>query len=168
MRPDRADPLLHLLNLLSLLTGASCASFENCGPVSGRRRPVRPLGGPTREKIMTYVDGFLLAVPKARLEEYNELARKGKEVWMEHGALSYVETKGDDVPYGELTSFPRAVQAKDDEIVIFSWITYESREARDRINKLVMEDPRMQGDMEKMPFDGKRMIFGGFEAFVEA
>ena len=117
---------------------------------------------------MTYVDGFLLAVPKARLEEYKELARKGNTVWMEHGALSYVEAMADDVPYGELTSFPRAVQAKDDEIVIFAWVTYESREARDRIMKKVMEDPRMNGDMDKMPFDGKRMIFGGFEAIVES
>ena len=116
---------------------------------------------------MTYVDGFLLAVPKARLEEYKELARKGRNVWMDHGALSYVEATGEDVPYGELTSFPRAVQAKDDETVIFAWITYKSRADRDRINKLVMEDPRMDGDMDKMPFDSKRMIFGGFEAFVE-
>ena len=117
---------------------------------------------------MTYVDGFLLAVPKDRLDEYKELARKGNTVWMEHGALSYVEAMADDVPYGELTSFPRAVQAKDDETVIFAWITYESRAERDRINKLVMEDERMNGDMEKMPFDGKRMIFGGFEAIVES
>lgn len=117
---------------------------------------------------MTYVDGFLLAVPKDRLEEYKELARKANKVWMEHGALSYVEAKADDVPYGELTSFPRAVQAKDNETVIFAWITYKSRADRDRINKLVMADPRMDGDMDKMPFDGKRMIFGGFEAFVEA
>jgi uncharacterized protein YbaA (DUF1428 family) len=118
--------------------------------------------------IMTYVDGFLLAVPKARLDEYKDLARKGCEVWMEHGALSYLESTGDDVPYGELTSFPRAVQAKDDEVVIFAWVTYESRAERDRILKLVMEDPRMNGDMDKMPFDGKRMIVGGFEAFVQA
>lgn len=117
---------------------------------------------------MTYVDGFLLAVPKSRLGEYKDMARLAKEVWMEHGALSYVEAAGDDVPYGELTSFPRAVQAKDDEIVIFSWVTYPSRSDRDRIMKLVMEDERLKGDMEKMPFDGKRMIFGGFEAFVEA
>ena len=116
---------------------------------------------------MTYVDGFLLAVPKARLDEYKELARKGNTVWMEHGALSYVEAMADDVPYGELTSFPRAVQAKDDEIVIFSWVTYESRAERDRIMKLVMEDPRLQGDMDKMPFDGKRMIYGGFQPFLE-
>ena len=80
---------------------------------------------------MTYVDGFLLAVPKARIDEYKEMARKASKVWMEHGALSYLEATGDDVPYGELTSFPRAVQAKDDEIVIFSWVTYKSRaEAR--------------------------------------
>ena len=117
---------------------------------------------------MTYVDGFLLAVPKARLDEYKELARKANNVWMEHGALSYVEAMADDVPYGELTSFPRAVQAKDDEIVIFAWVTYKSRAERDRINKLVMEDERMNGDMDKMPFDGKRMIFGGFESFVES
>ena len=117
---------------------------------------------------MTYVDGFLLAVPKAKLEDYKEMARKGCEVWMEHGALSYVETVADDVPYGEVTSFPRAVLAKDDEIVIFSWITYKSRQDRDRIMKLVMEDPRLAGEMENMPFDGKRMIFGGFEAVVES
>ena len=117
---------------------------------------------------MTYVDGFLLAVPKARLDEYKELATMASKVWMEHGALSYVEASGEDVPYGELTSFPRAVQAKDDEVVIFAWVTYKSRADRDRIMKLVMEDERMKGDMDKMPFDGKRMIFGGFEAFVEA
>jgi len=117
---------------------------------------------------MTYVDGFLLAVPKARLDEYKDLARRASKVWMEHGALSYVEASGEDVPYGELTSFPRAVQAKDDEVVIFAWITYASRSERDRIMKLVMEDPLMNGDMNNMPFDGKRMIFGGFEAFVEA
>lgn len=117
---------------------------------------------------MTYVDGFLLAVPKARLEEYKAMARTACTVWMEHGALSYVETVADDVPYGELTSFPRAVQAKDDETVIFAWITYASRQQRDCIMKLVMEDPRLAGQMENMPFDGKRMIFGGFEAVVES
>ena len=116
---------------------------------------------------MTYVDGFLLAVPKARLDEYKELARKASKVWIEHGALSYVETTGDDVPYGEVTSFPRAVQAKEDEIVILSWVTYASRAERDRIMKLVMKDPRLQGDMDKMPFDMQRMIFGGCEAFFE-
>src|ERR687897_438309 len=113
-----------------------------------------------------YVDGFVIAVPKDKLEDYKKMARDAATVWREHGATSYVECLADDVPYGELTSFPRAVQAKENEIVIFAWVTYESREARDRIMKKVMEDPRMQGDMEKMPFDGKRMIFGGFESFV--
>jgi uncharacterized protein YbaA (DUF1428 family) len=86
---------------------------------------------------------------------------------MEYGALSYVECVADDVPYGELTSFPRAVQAKDDEIVVFSWITYESRQQRDEINAKVMADPRLKCDPNDMPFDGKRMIFGGFQSFVQ-
>jgi len=116
---------------------------------------------------MPYVDGFLVAVPKDRIEEYKELARKAGDVWMEYGALSYVECLADDVPYGELTSFPRAVQAKDDETVVFSWISYESREKRDEINAKVMADPRLKGDMDNMPFDGKRMIYGGFESFME-
>ena len=116
---------------------------------------------------MPYVDGFLVAVPKDRIEEYKELARKAGDVWMEYGALSYVECLADDVPYGELTSFPRAVQAKDDETVVFSWISYESREKRDEINAKVMADPRLKGDMDNMPFDGKRMIYGGFKSFME-
>ena len=116
---------------------------------------------------MSYVDGFVLAVPKARLEEYKAMAQKGGTVWMEHGALAYAECVGDDVPYGELTSFPRAVQAKDDEVVIFSWIVYKSRQDRDEILKKVMADPRLEGSMKDAPFDGKRMIYGGFEAFME-
>jgi len=116
---------------------------------------------------MSYVDGFVLAVPKANLEAYKEMARLGAEVWKDHGALSYVECIGDDVPMGELTSFPRAVQAKDDEIVVFSWITYASREARDEINAKVMEDPRLKPQIGHEPFDGKRMIYGGFRSFLE-
>ena len=116
---------------------------------------------------MTYVDGFLLAVPKANIEAYKAMARTAGTVWKEHGAINYVECVGDDVPYGELTSFPRAVHASDDEIVIFSWITYESRKRRDEIVAKVMADPRLQGDDWKDVFDGKRMIFGGFEAFLE-
>lgn len=116
---------------------------------------------------MSYVDGFVLAVPKANLEAYKALARLAGEVWMEHGALSYVECIGDDVPIGELTSFPRAVQAKDDEVVVFSWITYPSRQARDAINARVMSDPRLKRDPADNPFDGKRMIYGGFESFME-
>lgn len=116
---------------------------------------------------MTYVDGFVLAVPKANIEAYKEMARTAGGVWKELGAVDYVECIGDDVPYGELTSFPRAVQARDDEVVIFSWITYASREKRDEINAKVMKDPRMQGDAWKEVFDGKRMIYGGFRPFLE-
>ncbi len=117
---------------------------------------------------MAYVDGFVLAVPKANVEAYRKMAQIGAEVWMEFGALSYVECMGDDVPVGELTSFPRAVQAKDDEVVFFSWIVYPSKEKRDEINAKVMADPRMNQAAESMPFDGKRMIYGGFTTFVEA
>ena len=116
---------------------------------------------------MAYVDGFLLAVPKANLEAYKAMARTAGAVWKEYGAIDYVECVGDDVPYGELTSFPRAVLASDDEVVIFSWITYESRERRDEILAKVMADARLQGDDWKDVFDGKRMIYGGFEAFIE-
>jgi uncharacterized protein YbaA (DUF1428 family) len=116
---------------------------------------------------MPYVDGFVLAVPKQNIDAYKEMARRAGEVWKEHGALAYVECIGDDVPYGELTSFPRAVQAKDDEVVVFAWILYESREKRDAINAKVMEDPRLKAQMSDMPFDGKRMIYGGFETFLQ-
>ncbi len=116
---------------------------------------------------MSYVDGFVLAVPKANLDDYKRLAKLGGAVWMEHGALAYVECVGDDVPYGEVTSFPRAVQAKDDEIVVFSWIVYDSRESRDTVMAKVMADPRLKADWSAMPFDGKRMIFGGFQPFME-
>lgn len=114
---------------------------------------------------MAYVDGFVLAVPRANLDRYKEMAELGCKVWLEHGADSYVEALADDVPYGELTSFPRAVQAKDDEVVVFAWVTYKDRATRDAVMKKVMDDPRMMPD--DMPFDGKRMIFGGFEAIVE-
>lgn len=116
---------------------------------------------------MSYVDGFVLAVPSDKIEAYKKIARTAGEVWREHGALAYVEAIGDDVPYGELTSFPRAVKAKEGEVVVFSWIVYPSREARDAINAKVMDDPRLKGSMEDMPFDGKRMIYGGFEPFLE-
>lgn len=115
---------------------------------------------------MSYVDGFVLAVPKQNMDAYKALATEAGKVWKEHGALAYVECWGDDVPYGELTSFPRAVQAKDDEIVVFSWIVYESREKRDEINAKVMADPRMQCAPSDAPFDAKRMIYGGFRSFI--
>jgi len=113
---------------------------------------------------MPYVDGFVVPVPKDKVEVYKAFAQKAGEVWMELGALALVECVGDDVPYGTLTSFPRAVQAKDDETVIFSWIVYRSRADRDAIIEKVMADPRIQGDM---PFDGKRLIFGGFEMMLQ-
>jgi uncharacterized protein YbaA (DUF1428 family) len=116
---------------------------------------------------MTYVDGFVLAVPKDKIEEYKRIATEAGTVWKEYGALAHVECVADDVPYGELTSFPRAVQANEDETVVFSWIAYESREARDEINKKVMADPRINKNMADMPFDGKRMIYGGFRTLVE-
>jgi uncharacterized protein YbaA (DUF1428 family) len=116
---------------------------------------------------MSYVDGFVLAVPKGNIEAYKEMARKAGEVWMDHGATAYAEAIGDDVPYGELTSFPRAVQAKEDEVVIFSWIVYPSRAKRDEVMGKVMSDPRLEGSMKDAPFDGKRMIFGGFVPFME-
>ena len=114
---------------------------------------------------MSYVDGFLLAIPKDKIDEYKKMAKVGSEVWTAHGALAYVECLADDTPYGEVTSFPRAVMAKEDETVVFAWIVYKSREHRDEVNKKVMADPRM--DSQDMPFDGKRMIFGGFKPFIE-
>lgn len=116
---------------------------------------------------MPYVDGFVIAVPKANLDAYKEMSALGGKVWKEYGALHYVECVGDDVPYGQLTSFPRAVQATDDEVVVFSWIVYESREKRDAINAKVMADPRLKSGMENPPFDAKRMIYGGFTTLLQ-
>ena len=115
---------------------------------------------------MAYVDGFVIPVPKDRLDDYKALAALCAQVWKEHGALTSVECVGDDVPYGTLTSFPRSVQAKDDEVVIFSWIVYESRARRDAVMAKVMADPRMKPMMDNPIFDGKRMIFGGFAPFL--
>ncbi len=118
---------------------------------------------------MRYVDGFVLAVPTKNIDAYRKMARKAGKVWMEHGALSYIECVGDDVPPGKVTSFPLAVKLKPDETVVFSWIVYGSRAQRDRINKKVMADPRLASmmDPKSLPFDGKRMIFGGFKGLVE-
>ena len=110
-----------------------------------------------------YVDGFVLPVPKARLEEYLNLEQQVGAVWKEYGALDYTVCVADDVSEGEVTSFPRSVHLKDDETVIFAWITYESREARDRVNAAVMEDERLKAMAPAdMPFDMQRMFFGGF------
>jgi len=115
---------------------------------------------------MAYVDGFVLAVPKANIEAYKAMAEKCGPIWKEYGAIECVECIGDDTPYGEVTSFPRAVLAKDDEIVVFSWIIYPDKATRDACNKKVMEDPRLEGMDKDMPFDGKRMIYGGFAPFM--
>jgi uncharacterized protein YbaA (DUF1428 family) len=110
---------------------------------------------------MNYVDGFVAAVPTANRAAYLEHVRVAAAIFQEHGALSLVECWGDDVPEGKLTSFPMAVQRRPDETVVFSWVSWASRAARDAGMKRVMEDPRMKG--MQLPFDGKRMIYGGFE-----
>jgi uncharacterized protein YbaA (DUF1428 family) len=117
---------------------------------------------------MAYVDGFVMAIKAGRLDDYKKMAEEAAVIWKEYGAITTVEAVADDVPYGELTSFPRAVQIEkdSDEVVVFSWIVYPSKEVRDSCNAKVMADPRMNMDMETMPFDGKRMIFGGFIPFI--
>jgi uncharacterized protein YbaA (DUF1428 family) len=117
---------------------------------------------------MAYVDGFVLPVPKKNIEAYRKIAQKAGKVWMEYGALDYWECVADDVKPGKTTSFPQSVKLKPGETVVFSWIVYKSRAQRDRINKKVMADPRItaMGDKGSMPFDGKRMIFGGFKSIV--
>lgn len=113
-----------------------------------------------------YVDGFVAAVPTAGKAAYLQHATLAAQVFKEHGALSVVECWGDDVPEGTLTSFPLAVQRKDDETVVFSWVTWPSRSARDAGWKKVMEDPRMRDTT--MPFDGKRMVYGGFQMILSS
>lgn len=117
---------------------------------------------------MSYVDGFVLAVPTNSVDAYKKVARQAGKVWMEHGALEYWEGVGEDVPAGKSTSFPKSVKLKPNETVVFSWIRYKSRAHRDKVNKQAMEDPRIQAmDPKTMPFDSKRMIFGGFKALVK-
>jgi uncharacterized protein YbaA (DUF1428 family) len=116
---------------------------------------------------MVYVDGFIVPVPKKKLAAYRKIARIAGKVWMEHGAVSYVECVADDVKKGKWTSFPQSVKLKPGEVVVFSWITYKSRKSRDTIMGKVMKDKRIKMDMKSMPFDGKRMIFGGFKTMME-
>lgn len=116
---------------------------------------------------MTYVDGFVVAVRKDRLDDYKKMAELGGKIWLEYGALTYVECQGTDVPPGEVTSFPMAVQAGPDEVVFFSWVTYADRQERDRISKLVMEDPRMNAFEKDPPLNMQTMIYGGFQPIVE-
>ena len=117
---------------------------------------------------MTYVEGFVLAVPTAQKEEYRQHAADAAALVKEFGVRRHVEAWGDDVPEGKLTSFPMAVKRKEDEAVVFSWITWPSREVRDAGMKKVMEDPRLKDNFQSMPFDGQRMIFGGFQVIVDA
>ena len=118
---------------------------------------------------MNYVDGYIVPLPKKNIDAYRELAKKSGAIWREHGALEFRECIADDVKPGKLTSFPQSVNLESDETVVFSWITYESRAHRDEVNEKVMKDPRMADMMkpESMPFDGKRMIYGGFEEFID-
>ena len=118
-------------------------------------------------RSMAYVDGFVLAVPADKKEIYRKHAAEAAPLFKEFGATRMVECWGDDVPDGTLTDFRRAVQAKDDEVVVFSWIEYPSKDVRDAANEKIMTDPRMKAMGEQMPFDGKRMIFGGFAPILD-
>ena len=117
---------------------------------------------------MRYVDGFVLPVPKKNLDAYRRLARRAGKLWKEHGAIEYIECVADDVQPGKTTSFPQAVKLKPDEVVVFAWIVYKSRAHRDKVNKRVMADPRLTASMDPkaMPFDSKRMFWGGFKPIV--
>lgn len=118
---------------------------------------------------MPYVDGFVVPVPKKNLDTYRRMARKAGKVWREHGALEFRECVADDVKPGKLTSFPQSVNLKRGETVVFSWITFKSRADRDRVNAKVMKDSRLSKmmDPKAMPFDSKRMIYGGFKVAVD-
>ncbi len=119
---------------------------------------------------MSYIDGYVVPVPLAKLAAYRRMARKAGKVWIEHGALAVNECVADDVKSGKLTSFPQSVKLKDGETVVFSWIVYKSRQERDRINAKVMADPRLTSMMNpaaSLPFDGKRMFMGGFKPIVQ-
>ena len=119
--------------------------------------------------MANYVDGFVAPVPKGKVDAYRRMARKAGKIWREHGALEYRECVGDDVKKGKVTSFPQSVKLKPGETVVFSWIVYKSRAHRDRVNAKVMKDPRLADMMgpKAMPFDTKRMFFGGFEVVVD-
>ena len=116
---------------------------------------------------MNYVEGFVVAVPAANKETYRQQAQEASELFKEFGATRFVECWGDDVPDGKVTDFRGAVKAKDDEVVVFSWLEYPSKEVRDSANEKMRSDPRMKAMGENMAFDGQRMIFGGFVPIVD-
>ena len=117
---------------------------------------------------MEYVDGFIVPVPKKKLNAYKKMAKLSSKIWREYGALDYRECVADDVSWGKRTSFPRSVKQKTGETVVFAWVTYKSRKQRDSVMAKVMKDKRLQAfmDPKKMPFDTKRMIWGGFKTIV--
>lgn len=120
------------------------------------------------KKTFNYVDGFILPVPRKNLDKYKKWAKIAGKVWLDHGAIDYVECMGDDVDAGKVTSFPKSVKLKKGEVVFFSWATYKSKAQRDRIMKKVMTDPRLAEFMSgEMPFDGMRMFWGGFKPVVK-
>ncbi len=116
-----------------------------------------------------YIDGFVVPVPKDKVDAYRAMGERAGKIWIEHGALQFWETVADDVKPGKVTSFPQAVNLKDDEVVVLSWILYKSREERDAVNAKVMADPRLKDlmDPNNLPFDGMRMFWGGFKSLVE-
>lgn len=118
---------------------------------------------------MRYVDGFLLPVPKKNLQAYRRMAQKAGKIWREHGALEYRECAGNDLNVNGLVSFPRTIKLKRGETVVFAWIVFKSRTDRDRVNAKVMKDPRLAKmmDPKAMPFDAKRMVYGGFNVMVD-
>ncbi|GAB3018021.1 DUF1428 domain-containing protein [Bowmanella dokdonensis] len=121
------------------------------------------------QQMANYVDGYVLPVPREKLEAYRSMAQRAGEIWREYGALEYCEWVAEDVQPGKVTSFPQAVQLQDGETVIFAWITYSSKEQRDEINARVMKDPRLADMMDPatMPFDASRMFWGGFDKLVQ-
>lgn len=121
---------------------------------------------------MSYVDGFLVAIPKKKIAKYRSIARRAGKIWMKHGALQYVETVGDDLTHAKLVSFTKSSKAKAGEVPVFSWILYKSKGHRNRVNALVMKDPAMVKMMAEMraqaqPIDMRRMAYGGFKSIVE-
>jgi len=117
---------------------------------------------------MPYIDAILIPVPKAKLDTYKRMSEEWGNAHLRHGALYYSDSIGDDVPVGKVTSWPQAVQLKDDEVIALAWVVYKNKADRDRIGKAVMEDPQLKESMDpsKMPFDGKRMFWGGFETIL--
>jgi uncharacterized protein YbaA (DUF1428 family) len=171
--PGRLGAQARAGNLFPVLGGdypAARTAWNPARTLTARRgRLLHPGLAVRRNVTMPYVDGFIVPVPKKKVEAYRRLARKAGKIWKEYGALEFKECIADDVKKGKWTSFPRSVKLKPNETVMFSYIVYKSRKDRDRINAKVMKDSRIAGmDMKDMPFDGKRMIYGGFKVLVDA